>query len=476
MTGEAGPTPRITPTFPADEQPGSAAWAASSESDITHGPLDRALVRLAGPAILAKALYAVLALVDVFWVGRLGAASTAAVNTAFFTSWILDASTSLPGIGILAHVSRAVGARDRRLAGLAAAQGIGVGVGLGGVLALAVWFGAPALFDILGTSDEVRAPGIAYLRVLYLAAPLTFTYINCEAVMRAAGDTRTPLLIIGSMVLLNAVLDPVLIFGLGPFPQLGVFGAGLATAIAQLFAVAIFAWRALVRDVHFPLLRGSLRRLDAHLAASVMRVGMPGMAIGVLFSLVYLFLSGVAARMGTVELAILGLGTRAETFTYLVGTGFGAATAAMVGQNLGAGQPERAARAAWRSALWMGMYGASTGLVLIVWPRVVLGLFTADPEVLGIGATYLRILGLCQALMAIELVFANAFAGAGDTVPPMLISVPVNLLRVPLVFWVVYGLDSGILGIAWILSIGSVVRGVLAPLWFRRGRWKQKQL
>lgn len=462
--------------FPSEEHPEPAAWSVDPSREIVHGPLDRALLRLAGPAIAAKALYAALALVDVIWVGRLGAGPTAAVNTGFFTSWILQAATALTAVGILAHVSRHMGAGNRRQAAHAASQGMLAGTGFGLFLALLAWAGAPRLFDLLGTSADVRDPGVTYLRILFLAAPLTFAATNCESTMRAAGNTRTPLLIVAGMVLTNAILDPLLIFGLGPFPRLEVAGAGLATLLAQLLAVSIFASRALARDPSFPLSRASLRRLDGRLLRRMLRVGMPPMAIGLLFSLIYLFLSGVAARMGTLELAVLGLGNRTEAMTYLVSSGFSAATAAVVGQNLGAGLPERASRAAWRSALWMGLYGAIMGTILVLFPRQVLALFTSDPAVLDTGATYARILGLCHGFMAMEIVFENAFAGAGDTLPPMLISVPINVLRVPLVLWLVWGMGVGILGVAWMLSITSILRGVIAAVWFGRGNWKRRAL
>jgi putative MATE family efflux protein len=464
-----------TPPTWSSEGPPEAA-AVNLKSDITSAPVDRALVRLAGPAIVAKALYAVLGLVDVFWVGRLGAAPVAAVNTGFFTSWILQAATALTAAGILAHVARHIGAGNRARAGHAAAQGLALGAWLGALLGLVVWFTAPTLFDLLGTTDAVRAPGIDYLRILFLAAPLTFSWVNCEAVMRAAGNTRTPLLIITVMVLVNGVLDPLLIFGVGPFPQLGVFGAGLATAIAQAVAVLLFVTRAAARHPSFPLTNPTLLRIDWNLAPRILRIGIPVMAVGVLYSWIYLFLSGVAARLGTLELAVLGLGNRAETLTYLVSSGFGMATASVVGQNLGAGSPERASRAAWHSVLWMGAYGMLVGVVLVLWPREVLAVFTSDPGVLETGATYTRILGLCQGLMAIEIVLEHAFVGAGDTLPPMLISVPINVLRVPLVFALVYGFGAGIVSIAWLLSITAALRGVLAAAWFSRGRWKEKKL
>jgi Na+-driven multidrug efflux pump len=200
------------------------------------------------------------------------------------------------------------------------------------------------------------------------------------------------------------------------------------------------------------------------------------MAIGVFFSTIYLFISGIAARLGTGELAVVGLGNRAESATYLVVTGFAAATATLVGQNLGAGKPDRAARAAYASALWMFLYAMGIGGVMILWPHGVLGLFTADPDVLAMGSPYVRLLGFAQPLMALEIVFEHAFSGAGDTLPPMLVSVPMNALRVPLLWWAVQERHAGLMGICWVLSVTCMVRGVLATLWFRRGAWQRRRL
>ena len=448
---------------------------AAARGDITHGPLTRALFRIAGPAILAKALHAALGLVDVFWVSRLGAAQSAAVTTSFFASWILVSAVDLTALGILAHVARHTGAHDRARAGHAAAQGLVVGVWLGVLFAVGAWFAAPWLFRTLGTASDVTTNGVTYLRILFLAAPFTFTYLNCEFLMRAAGDTRSPLVVAAIAVLFNAVLDPLLIYGVGPFPRLGVAGAGWATLLAQAVACAVFAAYAFRRHPNFPLTVASLRQLDMRLTANLLRIGFPGMAVGTFYSTIYLFMSGIAARLGTRELAILGLANRSESVTYLVTNGFGAATATVVGQCLGAGRPERAERAAWASVGWMTGYAFLTGTLLVVWPQAILRLFTADPSVVELGAPYLRILGYAQPLMAVEIVLEHAFAGAGDTVPPMLVSVPMNALRVPLLWWIVRT-GGGLLEMGWVLAITCMARGVLAALWFRRGGWKHRNL
>jgi len=444
-------------------------------NDITTGPLTPALFALAGPAILAKALHAALGLIDVFWVGRLGAAASAAVTTSFFASWVLVSAVDLTALGILAHVARHTGARDRARAGHASAQGLALGVLLGVAFAIAAWFAAPALFRALGTSPEVTGPGITYLRLLFLAAPFTFTYLNCEFLMRAAGDTRAPLAVAGVGVAFNAILAPLLIYGVGPFPRLEVAGAGLATLLAQIVATGMFALFALRRHPSFPLEFASLRRIDRPLCASLLRIGFPGMAVGSFYSLIYLFMSGIAARLGTTALAVLGLANRAESVTYLVTNGFGAATATAVGQNLGAGRPDRAGRAAWASVGWMVAYASATGALLVGWPQAVLRVFSSDASVIAMGAPYLRILGYAQPLMAVEIVLEHAFSGAGDTVPPMLISVPLNALRIPLLMWAVRS-GGGLLAIGWVLAVTCAARGVLSALWFSRGAWKHRRL
>lgn len=447
----------------------------SDASDLLHGSMDRALLRLAGPAILAKALHAAVGLVDVFWVGRLGAAPTAAVTTSFFASWVLLSATDLTALGILAHVSRNIGAGDRNRAAHAASQGMLLGVGLGALLALVAWITAPWLFDGIGAAPDVAAPGTTYLRLIYLAAPFTFTYTNCEFAMRAAGNTRTPLLVTGGIVLVNAAIDPLLIFGWGPIPAFGVAGAAWATLVAQALGVAGFALLAMRRHPHLPLSRTALGRLDRALAASLLRIGAPGMAVGTLFAAIYLFMSGIAARLGTAPLAVMGLANRVESVTYLACHGFGAATATLVGQNLGAGNPARAAHAAWRSTFWMVLWGFATGGIMLLFPRAVLGIFSSDPAVLEAGVPYLRVLGVSMPFMAIEIVLENAFSGAGDNVPPMVISVPMNVVRVPLLLWTT-SLGLGLMGLVWVVTSTAVARAILAAEPHRRGDWAHRSL
>lgn len=444
--------------------------------DLTRGPLLGALVRLATPVVVMQVAHTLYHWIDVMWVGRLGATATAALTTAFFAMWAAWAVGELVAVAVAATVSRHVGADDRAAAGYGAAQGTLLALGLGLVVALVGGLLAGPLYRLLDTPPDVAAQATTYLRIVLGGAAISFLYYVGESVLRAAGDTRTPLLVTVSALAVNAALDPLLIFGWGPFPAMGVAGAAVASVIAQAGAVAWFARLAWRRHPAFPFDFAALLRPAPRYAGALVRIGLPFCLIGVLYSIVYLWLARVAAPFGTAALAVVGLANRIESLTYLVAVGFGLACEAIVGQNLGAGRADRAARAAWLSTGLMAGIGLVVSLLMALVPEALLGGFTRDPEVVARGVSYLRILALCQAFTAIEIVLNGAFAGAGDTLPPSVISVSVSLLRLPLAVWLARNLGLGLDGIAWTITLTCVARALLVVLWFRRGRWKAKAL
>ena len=444
--------------------------------DLTRGPLLGALVRLATPVVVMQIAHTLYHWIDVVWVGRLGAEATAALTTSFFALWTAWAIGDMTGVAVAATVSRHVGAGDRAAAGYGAAQGVLLAVFSGVAVSILGGLAAGPLFGVLGTPPGVAVQATTYLRIVLAGATISYLYIVGESVLRASGDTRTPLTVIASSLGLNAVLDPFLIFGWGPFPAMGVAGAATATVIAQAFAVAWFAVLAWSRHPAFPFDFAALSRPSPRYATALARIGVPFCLMGILYSVVYLWLARVAAPFGTTALAVVGLANRIESLTYLAAVGFGLACEAMVGQNLGAGRPERAERAAWLSTGLMAGLGLVVSLLMAVVPEALLGGFTSDPEVVARGVPYLRILALCQAFTALEIVLNGAFAGAGDTLPPSLISVTVSLLRIPLAVGLAHGLGLGLPGIAWTITLTCIGRAIIVALWFRRGRWKTKAL
>jgi putative MATE family efflux protein len=314
--------------------------------------------------------------------------------------------------------------------------------------------------------------GTSYLRLIALGMPLFFASITSGAIMRACGNTRTPLVVTAAGLAVNAVLAPLLIYGPGPLPALGVAGSGLATLVA--IAGCVGAYAVLGRRGHPDLIVDLADMARPRLATflALARVGAPYCAVSMLFSLVYLWYARLAGLEGAAALAVLGIGNRLESVTYLSADGFGVAACTFVGQNLGAGQPQRAERGAWMAIGIMSAAGAAVGLAFALTPEPLLSIFTRDEEALALGVPYVRVLALCQVFTALEGAVGGAFAGAGDTLPPMLVHVTVALARLPLAAWAVNDMGMGLAGIAWTMTLTCVVRGLVLAAWFRRGGWK----
>ena len=284
------------------------------------------------------------------------------------------------------------------------------------------------------------------------------------------------MLITGGAVVGNIVLAPFLIFGIGPFPRMEVAGSAIATVVCQGGAVLVYAILLARRHPDLPIRTASLRKLDFVTIGSLVSVGAPYCAIGIVFSGVYLWYAHLASFFGEFAVAIIGIANRLESITYLTGDGFAVAASAFVGQNLGAGNKRRAEQGAWRAVGIMSMIGAAIGLIMLVFPEPLLLIFTRDPEALRLGVPYVRILAICQVLTGVETSIGGGFAGAGDTLPPLAIHAAFAVLRFPLASWAVFGLGLGVYGIAWTMSITCVIRGIILTLWFRRGKWKENVL
>ena len=267
-------------------------------------------------------------------------------------------------------------------------------------------------------------------------------------------------------VVLNLVLDPLLILGWGPFPALGIRGAAAATLVTRGAACA----------VGFALLarRGLIARARPRWAALREQgsIGLPVAASGVVFSLVYVVLTRFTSEFGTSALAALGVGHKVESLSYMVCLGFGVAAATSVGQNLGAGSPDRARRSGETATVFATAAGALVAALFLVWPEGVMEVFTDDPGVVRDGASYLRIVAVAQLFMAADLVLESAMSGAGYTLLPMAASVLLTVARLPLAV----GLAAvmGLAGIWWAISGTAVARGVAMAWIWRRGRWRRR--
>lgn len=417
----------------------------------------------------ATLLQGLFNVIDTFWVGRgLGPAALAGVSTAGFTVWMLLSMAELPAVGLTAVASRRHGERRPREAATAVYRAFWLGLilalvlGVGGLLALS------GLFELMATPPEVTVQGAAYLAVYLAGAPIVFAYFVMEAAFRSAGDTRTPLILLGVSLGLNTLLDPMLILGLGPFPRMGIQGAALATLVTRAVGCAV-GYRWLVS-------RGLVRRA-APLPKSILRmawIGLPVAAGGALFSFVYVVLTRFTSQFGTAALAALGVGHKVESLSYMACIGFGLAAATAVGQNLGAGSRERAAAAGRTATGYAVAITGLAGLAFFLVPGPLMAVFSSDPAVIAAGSSYLRIVAIAQVFMALEIVLQMAMEGAGYSLMPWIPSSILTLARLPLA--PVLSRSLGLAGIWWTISGTAVARGAAVLFIWRRGRWTERRV
>ena len=442
---------------------------------LTDGPLTPALLRLAWPVFVSHALYTLYGLADTIWVGRLSAEALGAVSTSFFASWALLAIGDLFIAGVTALVSQAVGAERESEASEVVGTAITLAFLAGVGVAAIGWFGARPLFGLLFDDAETIRMGAQYLSLYCLLAPAFYVSHVIDSLYRASGDTHTPMLVLLVGTGLNIALDPLLILGIGPFPRLEVQGAALATIIGQMTAVSIYG--VLYLRGHYPIpVRPEhlIRRFSGRRARQIVQIGTPTALIGILFSTVYLVLANFVGKFGAPALAALGIVNRLESLNYLTANAMGMGVATLVGQNLGARQVERAEASADRGALLITITTGGMTVLYLVCPEWIARLFTSDPAALEEAVVFLRIVALAQILMGWELVYGQAFTGAGDTMPPLYASIVTSVVRIPLAWWLAFHAGVGLVSIWWIISITGILRGIWVSAWFKLGRWKTR--
>ena len=431
--------------------------------------IPRVVRRIALPAVASNLLMTLFGSVDAYWVGtRVGSEGLAAVSTSIFWVWMVISLAEMIGVGLTAVAARRHGERRPVDAAEAVGDALLFGLALGVAIAVAGTLLVDQLFAAMGTPPEVTALGRRYLSTYLVGTPLIYGFFAVDAAFRASGDTRTPLALLAASVAVTLVLDPVLILGLGPAPRLGIAGAAIATVstrgAAFVMGLVLLQRRGLVR-----LRRG----VPGAAIPTIARIGLPIALTGTLFSVVYVALTRTVAQFGTPALAALGLGHRIESWLDMTSVGFGAAAAAIVGQNLGAGRPDRASRAGWIATA----YGTAPAVLFcaaeVLVPERFAALFTSDPAVIAETARYLRIAAVSQLVVCAEVVLEGALGGAGDTIPPMIASTTLTASRIPLAAWAA---RWGPAGIWWTISITAFARGVAMMAIWHAGRWRRRAM
>jgi putative MATE family efflux protein len=439
---------------------------AAAQPSLVDQPLGVTVRRVALPAVASNLLMTVFGSVDTWWIARhLGVDAVAAVTASIFWIWGVVSIAEIVGVGLTAVAARRHGERAPAAAAAAASDGVVLAFLFGTIVSIAGTWMLSDLFRSMAIAPSVQQIGEAYLGTYLRGAPILFTFFAIDATFRASGDTRTPLLLLSISVLVNLLLDPVLILGWFGVPALGVRGAAIATVGVRGLACLI----GLVLLVRARLIAWQCPQLRTWV--TITRVGLPIALTGVLFSFIYTRLTRTIAPLGIPALAALGLGHRLESWMYMVGVGFGAAAAAVVGQSLGAGDVARARRAGWIATAYASIPAAVLAGLQFAMPTTFASIFTTDPQVIAEAARYLRTASFATLFVAAELVMEECLGGAGSSVPPMIVSGAITLLRLPLAAWAI--VQWGSTGLWWVLSLTATARGVAMMLLWRAGWWQR---
>jgi putative MATE family efflux protein len=449
---------------------------SGSHRDYTTGNIGRLIVLLAIPMVLEMMMESLFGVVDIFFVARLGADAVATVTLTESTLVLVFGIALGLSMATTAVVARRIGEKDPEGAALASVQAIIIGMVISvAVGAIGIVF-APRLLELMGASREVIATGHRYTAVLLGGSLVIFLIFLINAIFRGAGDPALAMRTLWLANAINIVLDPCLINGWGPFPKLGVMGAAVATTTGRAIGVAyqvhaLLAGKSRVR-IHLDQIR-----LHVDVMRSLIQVSFTGMIQFLISTASWLALIRIASLFGTAAVAGYGLGIRIFLFVILPSWGLSNAAATMVGQNLGAGHPERSEQSVYKTGFYNMCYMGAISVVFLGFAQQLAGFFTADPAVLPVAVTLLRILSLGNVWYAWGMVVVQAFNGAGDTATPSKINLFCYwMFQIPLAWFLATVIGMGPKGVFTSIPVAEAAMTITSIVMFRRGAWKQKRI
>jgi putative MATE family efflux protein len=472
----------MSPEVDAGPGPQPGLWSSirealrGSHQDYTAGNLNRAILLLAIPMVLEMVLESLFAVVDVLWVGRLGANAVATVG---LTESLLALVFSI-GIGLsistTAMVARRIGEKDPLDAAIAGAQAIFLGLLISLAIGIPSFVFAPQLLRLMGASPEIVATGTGYARIaLGGCGAIVMLFLN-NAIFRGAGDAAIAMRLLWVSNILNLIFDPCLIFGLGPFPRLGVTGAALATFSGRSIGV-LYQFYRLMKGTERVRIPPGLLRLNPRVMWRLVRVSLTGILQFAIANTSWIALVRIVSIFGANALAGYTIAIRIVIFIILPSWGLSNAAATLVGQNLGAGHPERAEQAVWRTGLYNMLFLGLIGVVFIFTATPLVSLFTHDPAVVPLAASALRILSYGNIAYAYGMVMLQSFNGAGDTVTPTIVNFfGFWLLEIPLAWFLAIHQGMRSTGVFLSIVISQAAVAATGVLLFRQGKWKRQRI
>lgn len=433
--------------------------------DLTKGPILPSLAGLALPIMATSLIQMAYNLIDMLWIGRIGSAAVAAIGAAGMYMWLSNGLATLAKMGGQVKVAHALGGKREEEAAEYAQSALqlslifGIGFGLISVVAA-----TPMISFFKLNSAAVIADAEIYLQIT--CGGVVFSFLNqvFTGVLTAMGNSRVTFVATTIGLVFNIMLDPMLIFGLGPLPAMGVVGAALATVFSQVIVTVIFVVVAYKDHVVFRKIH-LLTSFHKGSMAQIIRIGFPIGVQSMFFTAISMIIARMVAGFGDAAVAVQKVGSQIESISWMTAEGFGAAVSAFMAQNLGAGSKERIIKG-YRVAIGLEIvWGILCTVLLIVFPDYIFKIFITEKEILPMGVDYLKILGVAQFFMCIELTTAGAFTGLGKTIPPSITSIVLSAVRIPIAS-VLVAAGMGLNGIWWSITISCILKGIVMFVWF----------
>jgi putative MATE family efflux protein len=447
-----------------------------SHQDYTKGNLNRSILLLAIPMVLEMVLESLFAVVDVFWVSRLGADAIATVGLTESVLTLVFAVGMGLGMSTTAMVARRIGEKDPDGAAVSAVQAIFLGLIASVVIGLPFFLLAPRLLGLMGATPAIIAGGANYTRIALGGSGVVLLLFLNHAIFRGAGVAAIAMRLLWVSNILNLIFDPCLIFGLGPFPKLGVTGAALATFSGRGIGV-LYQFYRLGKGTERIRILGRHMRLQGAVLWRLIRVSITGILQFLISQASWIGLVRIVSLFGAPALAAYTIGIRIVIFAILPSWGLSNAAATLVGQNLGAGHVDRARKAVWRTGLWNMLFLGSVGIVFILFAPWIIGLFTQDPAVTGTAIQCLRIFSCGNIAFAYGMVMLQAFNGAGDTLTPTYVNLfGFWVVEIPLAWWLAMHTSMRVNGVFISVVVAQSIIVLISIVLFRQGRWAKQRI
>ena len=447
-----------------------------SEEDYTQIKISRAIFLLAVPMILELIMESLFAVVDIYFVGKLGPSAIATVGLTETYLFLLYSIAMGLSMAVTAIVARRIGEKEKEKAGITAVQAIFIAIVASAPFAIAGIFYAKELLVLMGADQWSVEHGYRYTQWMLGGNAVIMLLFMINAIFRGAGDASIAMRVLWIANIINMVLDPMLIFGWGPFPEMGIEGAAIATNIGRGVGVLVQLWFLFKGGKHIRVIAAHVK-INWEILFKIIKTSLGGVGQMIIAMTSWIFIIRIISEYGSEAVAGTTIALRIMMFTMMPAWGLSNAAATLVGQNLGAKQPDRAEKSVWITGSWNMIFLIGVAVVYFIFSESLVGIFTDDARVISIGSQWLRIVSYSYFVYGWWMVSSQAFNGAGDTVTPTKINLVFFwLIEIPLSYIMAKTLGMGYLGVFWAIFIAETAVGLFTLWLFTRGKWKNAKV